>query len=209
MTRESEMPGGAEAPRDAAEDTVELELTAAEQLELARAGEAALLSPRSIPDGPGYDTFIYTRTRRADVLGTITFAAIVCAITTALGWRALISGPTPAAVAVTSSLTQAAPAPSDPQPLRAVVQIPNPFDATEVFELPAETNEAEARTAVAELLLQRAQERREQGLHLRRASTHQAHRPPPIRPSDVFVTKVLGSASRFADAPGASSGIAE
>ena len=99
MTRESEMPGGAEAPRDAAEDTVELELSAAEQLELARAGEAALLSPRSIPDGPGYDTFIYTRTRRADVLGTITFAAIVCAITTALGWHALISEPPPAAVA--------------------------------------------------------------------------------------------------------------
>jgi hypothetical protein len=37
----------------------------------------------------------------------------------------------------------------------------NPFDATEVFEFPPGTSKAEARAAVADLLLQRATERRE------------------------------------------------
>lgn len=45
------------------------------------------------------------------------------------------------------------------------VQFTNPFDPSEVFEFPAGTSHAEARDAVADLLLKRATERRE--LHAR------------------------------------------
>jgi len=40
------------------------------------------------------------------------------------------------------------------------VRFTNPFDATEVFEFPSGTSETEARDAVADLLLQRAHDRR-------------------------------------------------
>jgi hypothetical protein len=45
-----------------------------------------------------------------------------------------------------------------------MVRVTNPFDATEVFEFPAATTKTDAREAVAELLLQRARDRRAQGL---------------------------------------------
>lgn len=49
------------------------------------------------------------------------------------------------------------PVPEDPeQPVR----VRNPFDASEVFEFPPGTSEADAREAVADFLLQRATERR-------------------------------------------------
>jgi hypothetical protein len=200
-------PQGMGESRDAAEDTVELELSAAEQLELARAADAAFGPSQVEPKEPGYDTFVYMRTRRADVAGTITFAALVCAITAAVGWHSLIGEPASTSVATPAAVT----APSIPPmaPARAVVQVPNPFDATEVFELPAETSEADARSAIAEVLLQRAQERRSQGLHLRGASRHHMSPIPASKPADVFVTRVLGPANRFADAPGPQSGIAE
>jgi hypothetical protein len=43
-----------------------------------------------------------------------------------------------------------------------MVQVRNPFDATEVFEFPAGTSEAESHEKVAALLLKRANERRAQ-----------------------------------------------
>jgi hypothetical protein len=207
MNGELEVPRGTGTGRDTAEDTVELELTAAEQLALAQASEAAMGSSAVVRADPGYDIFVYTRTRRADVAGTITFAAVVCAITAAVGWHALIAEPdaraTPAATVV---------APSAPVPaprVASVVQVPNPFDATEVFELPAETSEADARNAIAQLLLQRAQERRQQGVHLRRAGTHRPYQASVTKPADVFVTKILAPGNRFTDMPGPRSGISE
>ena len=48
----------------------------------------------------------------------------------------------------------------EPAPHReALVQFVNPFDTTEIFQFPAGTPERNAREAVAELLLKRAQER--------------------------------------------------
>jgi hypothetical protein len=190
------MSGGAD--RIPGEDTVELELTAAEQLELARAHAAALGSPKTSPDKPGYDTFIYARTRRVDVAGTITFAALVCGATAAMGWHALLREPVAREAAATAFVTRPAPI-VRAQPRPAVVQVVNPFDATEVFELPAQTSEAEAREAIADLLLQRARERRQQGFELHRASSHQPHPAAPVKPSDVFVTKLLSSVNRFDD----------
>jgi hypothetical protein len=72
---------------------------------------------------------------------------------------ALVPAPSQAApVAETESTTE-----SDQPPLR----FKNPFDSSEVFEFPAGTSNAEARDAVAELLLKRATEREEQ-LHAQR-----------------------------------------
>ena len=193
------MSGGVD--RIPGDDTVELELTAAEQLELARAHAAALGPPKMSPDKPGYDTFVYARTRRVDLVGTITFAALVCGATAAMGWHALIREPVAreaATTAGTAFVTRPAPI-VRAQPRPAVVQVVNPFDATEVFELPAQTSEAEAREAIADLLLQRARERRQQGFELHRASSHQPHRAAPVKPSDVFVTKLLSSVNRFDD----------
>jgi hypothetical protein len=188
------------------EDTVELELTVSEQLVLARAAEVAMTPV--VPYRAGYDTFVYTRTRRADVAGTITFAALVCGITAAVGWHALVAEPSARAIA-TTAVIQSAPAVRVEPPPPAVVQVQNPFDATEIFEFPAETSEAEARTAIAELLLQRARERRQQGFDLSRASRHHARAVAPVNPSDVFVTKLLSPASRFSDTPGPRSGTPE
>lgn len=41
------------------------------------------------------------------------------------------------------------------------VTFTNPFDRTEIFEFPSGTSEAEARESVAELLMQRARERKD------------------------------------------------
>ncbi len=197
------MTGGPESPsapgryRELGEDTVELELSEAEQLELARAGEPSFRPQPEAPSGPGYDTFVYTRTRRADVAGTITFAALVCAVTLAAGWHIL--GEEPGAHAVASAPTTPVADTAPVQPVRAAVLVPNPFDATEIFEFPADTGDTEAKTAVAELLLRRAQERREQGLAMRRPGAHHPRRVAAVKPSDVFVTKVLSPESAFTD----------
>lgn len=195
-----ELPAGASGARDPAEDTVELELTAAEQLELSQTANAAPRLPEMVSGKPGYDTFVCRRTERIDFVCTLTFAALVLGITAATGWRALVGQPTAPAVAIAAPV---APAPAAPaQPRGPIVQVVNPFDATEVFEFPAETTETEARSAIAELLLQRARERRRQGFYLRRASNR--HQPPPIaadNPPDVFVTRLSGPANGFAGTP--------
>lgn len=68
----------------------------------------------------------------------------------------LTSEPRAATAAVADESTATEPPP---------VQFTNPFDPSEVFEFPAGTSHAEARDAVAELLLKRAMERQE--LHAR------------------------------------------
>lgn len=53
---------------------------------------------------------------------------------------------------------------------RTPVHFTNPFDATEVFEFPPGTSEAQAHFAVAEVLLQRARERLDHTQHLTRVA---------------------------------------
>src|SRR5579863_7059304 len=151
------MTGGPGAPpigaeRNLSEETVELQLSAAEQLALSQAADATLGPRQAAPDSPGYDTFVYARTRRADLIGTITFAAVLYGVTVALAWRTLIGGPDTPVVARAAPAEPAAAVRVQLPP--AVVQLPNPFDATEVFELPANTSVDEARDVIAELLLQ-------------------------------------------------------
>jgi hypothetical protein len=64
--------------------------------------------------------------------------------------------PSPVAVAQTPEPAAATPPPAaEPEP----VHFANPFDASEVFEFPPGTTRDEARTAVAEMLLERARSR--------------------------------------------------
>jgi hypothetical protein len=76
-----------------------------------------------------------------------------------------------------SSRSALVPAPSQAAPVvdpestteseQPPIRFKNPFDSSEVFEFPAGTSDAEARDAVAELLLKRAMQREEQ-LHAQR-----------------------------------------
>lgn len=201
------MPPAGSATRELGEDTVELELTAAEQLELARAAGDEGARAKGPAAKPSYDTFVYARTRRADLAGTVTFAALVFGLSAVLAWHALVAPPDTREPPIPG---EARPAPSAlAQPMMAVLQIPNPFDASEIFELPPETSEADARDAIADLLLQRARERHQQGF-LPHANIH--HRHPlaqPVKPSDVFVTKLLAPPNRFSDAASARNGTPE
>jgi len=189
MIGEPELPAGGGDARDPGEDTIDMELTAAQQLELSQAAGAAARPPAIVPGKLGHDSFVCRRSERIDFVCTLTFVALVLGVTTAIGWRALVVQPTAPPVALAVPVARAPAANAQPQ--GTVVQVVNPFDATEVFEFQAGTTESEARNAVAELLLQRARERRRQGLDLRHARN--PHQPPPIaadNPPDVFVTRV-------------------
>ena len=174
----------------AAEDTVEFELTAEQQLALWQAA-GALAGPGDGPASrPGYDAYICRRTDRVDRVCTIAFATLVLGLTVATGWHAM--GETRAAPAVvvrtTTAGTLARPEPQRP----AVVQVLNPFDSTEVFELPADTSESEARNAIAELLLQRARERIRGGFNAHRVNSGRATATVNSSPADIFVTRLSG-----------------
>ena len=184
-----ELPAAAGSAEDAGQDTVELELTAAEQLEPSQPASAAARPFGMAPSKPGHDSFVCRRTERIDFLCTVTFAALVLGTAVTIGWRALVGQPTAAALAITAPVAPAPPAPA--QPRGPVVQVINPFDATEVFVFPGATTETEARSAIAELLLQRARERRRQGSYLRQAS--HGHLPRSIaaaNPPGILLTKL-------------------
>ena len=68
------------------------------------------------------------------------------------------------------------PAPAQAEP----VLFRNPFDSTETFQFPAGTSETEARQAVAEVLLQRARERKDVWLKARH-SAHPSRRAAEMR----------------------------
>jgi hypothetical protein len=73
--------------------------------------------------------------------------------------------PTPTALVEVNAASNPPALETPPQPSAegATVRFSNPFDATEVFEFPPGTTEAEAREAVADLLLQRARDRQNSG----------------------------------------------
>ena len=195
MIGEQKLPTPAGEAPSGAEDTVEFELTAEEQLELWRAA-AAIAEPVPKPQPPsGYDTFICRRTDRVDRICTVAFATIVLGVTVATGWRVIEATPRPpAAAAVKVTATPALAAAVQPQP--GVVQVLNPFDSAEVFEFPANTTESDAREAIAQLLLKRASERLRQGLDVHRIATRHAHATASA-PLDVFVTRLSSAEDRL------------
>ena len=150
------------------EDTVDLELTATEQFELAKLAEAPLRPWGIAPETADYDSFVCMRSHRIDLIANLAFAAVIAITTAAAAWRSLAGVPPASATAIAASAETALPA--HPPLEHPLVQVANPFDAVEVFEFPAGTTAEESRTAIAELLLQRARDRLRQGFGLRRPS---------------------------------------
>jgi hypothetical protein len=75
------------------------------------------------------------------------------------------------------------PAPAVEAPAPEPVLFRNPFDRSDVFDFPAGTTQAEARDAVAEILMQRARERRSLPSELqrrgRKTAERESHTTPP------------------------------
>ena len=185
------------------EDTVEIELTDQEQLALSGAAEAprALApdaAPANSPSGSAADNCLWERTARIDSISTATFAALVLAVAGASLWHTTgFDARTTAATTPSAPVHAApapAPAPAEP-PRPPPLQVLNPFDPTEVFELPAETTESEAREAVADLLLQRARSRLAQTAGPKHTSM--GHRIPDVahEQAEIFVTRLSASAN--------------
>ena len=195
MIQEPEGPTSAQPTGSPIEDTIELVLTREQQLALSRAAESASATERSgesghflaVLDG---ENFPASRTARIDLIGNVCFAVVVLAVAVVALWPAADRHPpAPPIISVPPVAEATAATPAEPQgePLR----IKNAFDATEVFEFPAGTSESEAREAVAALLLDRARERRADGLAHTRAGSIQLGSRTSIPPGEVFVTRLL------------------
>jgi len=168
MTKSSE-DGSAGLAGEADEDTIELELSREQMLALSRsvkeeqAAASQVSTPVSTPAGPasanekvnvrdGARTGRWPLARGAGALG---IAAAVIALGSAAHRAA--DAPPPVTIKAPTSAAPAAPEPADSQ--SPPVRFKNPFDASEVFEFPPGTSEADVRQSVADLLLQRARDR--------------------------------------------------
>ena len=167
------------------DDTVELELTQDELLGLSRAAEAsepapapsssvAAPAPQIRPTGrPDPIAIPFQDGSRPSGRGMAWNVAAVIAFAVFDWWGVNhlfgVQAAQPAMAATHRSseiVPMVSPATSQP----ALVRVPNPFDATEVFEFPAGTSAADSREKVAELLLQRARTRRGQPVGIRPAT---------------------------------------
>jgi hypothetical protein len=82
-----------------------------------------------------------------------------------------------AAAVVAPAREIAVPKPAPPPPIQTEpVRFTNPFDRTEIFEFPSGTSETAARQSVAELLMERAHERRNAWFRAK----HPNNRPPTL-----------------------------
>lgn len=167
------------AADDPDEDTFELELTAEQALGLSQAAEGAQTTAPPIESMPGSSSLALPSPKpRLQVGGatrfrlrSLPFAAAIVGIMVAIAWwgttqrAAERNLPTPAVVPLAPTPHQFAPPPAPPaEPHGPPVQVRNPFDAKEVFEFPAGTSKTEAQQRTADLLLQRARERRRGGI---------------------------------------------
>ena len=154
-------------------DTIELELTPEQVLALSHGAETAhahtatTLSP-SAPARPAAAA-AKPRTQSGGAsrfrFWPLGLTAAVVGLSATIAWWSALPDPAdpdpPVVVAATPDPPAAVPAPPPPvQEQGPPVRVKNPFDSSEVFEFPAGTTQAEARDAVAELLMQRALERR-------------------------------------------------
>jgi hypothetical protein len=162
----------------AIDDTAEFQLSEDELLRLSQAAEAAQLRsaetlPAVVAPKPAVrlrDAVQPMRQRpRKTVAGWLGAAAVYAAFM-AFAWWGVAAIPvqqTPQAVAakIPTAIIHRTVMPASTPP--ATVQVRNPFDATEVFEFPAGTTDAESHAQVAKLLLQRAHEREAQWAHIK------------------------------------------
>jgi hypothetical protein len=163
-----------------------MELGGEQELVLSQAAQdqrypARAVETASSPISPTFGSLVYRRTARIDFVCSLTLVVAGLGITAATVGH--VADRNPPAPAVAGMVQPVVPAPATTaQPHRQLVQVRNPFDASEVFEFPAETSKTEARKAVAELLLQRARDRRRQGIGIEHAGAHAATRALP----DIF-----------------------
>jgi hypothetical protein len=139
-------------------DTISVELSAEEVKALALAPPAASrhASLDRAPD-VGSSRSSGERWRTAIVLG---IALVTVSIGT-LGYLARASVPAPAPITRTSFTIPTPAIAPEPAPAESPsIRFANPFDKAELFEFPAGTSKEAARDAVAEILLERAKERR-------------------------------------------------
>jgi hypothetical protein len=149
----------------AGDDTIELQLTPEQLQELSRAAEEAEpLAPGFSPPRPLVEVSPSSHRHGWHHISIAKMAAATIAYAAFAWWGAakLAGQPQPPVIAA------ARPAVVIPRPLLVTnspqpsVRVINPFDATEVFEFPAGTSDAESREKVAQILLQRARERQSQ-----------------------------------------------
>ncbi|MBV8909500.1 MAG: hypothetical protein JOZ89_01950 [Gammaproteobacteria bacterium] len=164
---------------DPDECTWELELSAEQMLELSKALPEKQATPPPVDSEPSSVSTAPRAAQPALQRGLVKgfglwplLLATVAGITATVAWWGLaadrhLPAPTPFSQAPfkepepTAEAMQIIPAPSPPaQPQGARVRLRNPFDSTEVFDFPAGTSKADAQKKMAELLMQRALERR-------------------------------------------------
>ena len=142
------------------DDTIELELSAQQARTLSLSRADATTPPvtavrKSLPPTPPPER---RGTRFAvifSIAATSVFSGGIVYLATTPSEPLRIGGNT----VVHSATAAETPLPPSFDSMR--VKFTNPFDATEIFEFPSNTSEAEAREAVAQVLLQRAHERHE------------------------------------------------
>jgi hypothetical protein len=155
------------APED--EDTIELELTIEQMQALSRAAALRQSHPPPAPAANDSSQIASPKGKRGRVsllLGIAMASGLLSGFAyLAMTRESLVQtaqAPVHQVAEETISPSPAPEAPSLPPPVESKpVQFKNPFDAKEVFEFPPGTSKAEARDAVAELLLQRALDRRQ------------------------------------------------
>lgn len=87
----------------------------------------------------------------------VTFAGVTAGYAVYSYWQPIGSASTQASnIVVASADFQPEPWEAEPEPTGAPVRVANPFDASEIFEFPYGTSEAEAREAIAGFLMERA-----------------------------------------------------
>ena len=163
------------------DDTIEIELTPDQWLNLSQAAEAAAaqcVEPAGVPAitesdpipaapaslEPLFNDNPASRRHRWQVAPIAKMSGYIIAYAAFAWWSVaqLAGQPQPRVT------TAARPAAVIPRPALVVssvqpaVKVINPFDATEVFEFPAGTSDAEGHEKVAQILLQRARERQSQ-----------------------------------------------
>lgn len=141
-------------------ETIELELSPPEIQGLSAASQAGTADRPQQVQAAGTTSQVLARLNRYRLRDTLIAASVFLAV---LIWTAYAT-PTPKpAIAETASAGRPARPTTDSTSLQteqAPVHFTNPFDAGEVFEFPAGTGATEARDRVAEILLNRALERR-------------------------------------------------
>jgi hypothetical protein len=189
MSPADEGPTATGTAHDSSDDTIEIEIMDEHALIPVTAPQTKYPLGDSVMGVSDYQT---KRTARIDFVCNVTLGVLALGIGLAFLWPASAHRSAMSSGAKSFPAAQvSAPALEfiEPHSLPLPVRIANAFDASEVFEFPQGTTDDAARAAVAELLLNRARERRAERLAAKHTHNLQADRAPS--PPEVFVTRML------------------